>query len=396
MTITPPESKPDDVRETVEVSAAGVRFRHLGVIALSLFVSFFITGASCPFAGPSTPDVLFAMLGGVLLVHLIVAAYSLVIPKFTLISAAVISLICLTPSLFFAGIAIKDEIDSRNYVAPEEIRDELADVDAPCSTSLSSDKKTLEFQFSNGVIMKLVLIPAGKFMMGSPETETGRDDDEGPQREVTISRPFYLGVYEVTQAQWRAVMGTLPWKGKYRDTKSADNNAADFITWNRASEFCRLLSKKTGRKAVLPTEAQWEYACRAGSKTAYNFGDDVSKLGDYAWYESNAYVNDVDGTSVHVVGQKKPNAFGLYDMHGNAWECCQDWYEEKFYEGKNSVDPKNTTETRKRVTRGGGAGFSPSWCRSANREPDDPDSNTYGSGNGFRVLVVWDESSAAD
>ncbi|MDP6717400.1 MAG: formylglycine-generating enzyme family protein, partial [Pirellulaceae bacterium] len=127
--------------------------------------------------------------------------------------------------------------------------------------------KTLALDLGKGVTLKLVLIPAGKFQIGSPKTETNRNNDEGPQREVTISKPFYMGITEVTQSQWKAVMGT-----DRSGDKSGSNNAVSHISWSNANKFCKVLSKKTGRKVMLPTEAQWEYACRAGSKTAYSFG----------------------------------------------------------------------------------------------------------------------------
>ncbi|MDP6547233.1 MAG: formylglycine-generating enzyme family protein, partial [Phycisphaerae bacterium] len=123
--------------------------------------------------------------------------------------------------------------------------------------------KTLALALGKNVTLKLTLIPAGKFLMGSPETETGRGDAEGPQREVTLSEPFYMGVTEVTQSQWKAVMGTEPWAGKSY-AKSGGSHAASYLSWDDASKFCEILSKKTGKKLSLPTEAQWEYACRAG------------------------------------------------------------------------------------------------------------------------------------
>ena len=240
-----------------------------------------------------------------------------------------------------------------------------------------------------GVKMKLTLIPAGKFQMGSPETEDGRKDDEGPQHEVTISKPFYMGACEVTQAQWRVVMGTEPWVGKYL-AKSDPNNPASWITWDAATAFCEALSKITGKKVTLPTEAQWEYACRAGSNTVYYFGDDSSRLGDYAWYKRNTYgkmeeLLDKDAMYTRPVGQKKPNAFGLYDMHGNVWEWCRDWYDEKFYAKANKVDPENTTKTEYRVLRGSAWFKIPEDCRAAIRFGEFTDSGyDY---IGFRVII---------
>ena len=144
----------------------------------------------------------------------------------------------------------------------------------------------------------------------------------------------------------------------------------------------------TGKKIALPTEAQWEYACRAGTGTAYCFGDDASKLGDYAWYRKNAWL--VDERYVHLVGQKKPNAWGLYDMHGNVTEWCRDLYDKRYYAKGKHVDPENTTEPKHRVVRGG------TWydyygrVRSAYRDHQDPSERYYC--NGFRVVVELDSS----
>ena len=235
----------------------------------------------------------------------------------------------------------------------------------------------------NKVTMKLVRIEAGKFMMGSPVTETSRFADEGPQREVTISKPFYMGVHEITQSQWKVVMGTEPWAGQTY-AKFGASNAASYISWDDATKFCEALSKKAGKRVALPTEAQWEYSCRAGSKTAYSFGDDASKLGDYAWYNDNAYRKGEE--YAHAVGQKKPNAFGLYDMHGNVWEWCRDYYDEKFYANAKNIDPENTTRSSARVLRGGSWGNDPLGCRAAARGGLTSDGR--GSSFGFRVVVV--------
>jgi formylglycine-generating enzyme required for sulfatase activity len=187
--------------------------------------------------------------------------------------------------------------------------------------------------------MKLVLIRPGKFMMGSPDSEQGRKGNEGPQHEVTISKPFYIGVTEVTQAQYEAVMGTNPSKFK------GPTNPVEMVTWEDASNFCRRLSEKTGKAVRLPTEAEWEYACRAGSKTRFSFGDSDSILGDYAWYGSNS------GGMTHPVSQKKPNPWGLYDMHGNVWEWCADWRGP--YSSEASTDPQGAGSGGTRVLRGG-------------------------------------------
>jgi len=231
--------------------------------------------------------------------------------------------------------------------------------------------KELTLDLGGGVTVKLALIPAGKFMMGSPDSEKGRVVNEGPQHEVTISKPFYMGVTEVTQAQYEAVMGTnlSNFKG--------EANPVEQVSWNDAEGFCKKLSDKTRQAVRLPTEAEWEYACRAGTATAFSFGDADSVLGDYAWYSANS------GNTTHPVGQKKPNAWGLYDMHGNVWEWCADWYGD--YPKGAVTEPQGPASGTSRVLRGGSWVWDPEYCRSAKRRDDTPDGRDYGCG--FRVVV---------
>jgi formylglycine-generating enzyme required for sulfatase activity len=192
-------------------------------------------------------------------------------------------------------------------------------------------------------------IPAGTFMMGSPESEEDREDDEH-QHQVTISKAFYMQTTEVTQGQWKAVMGTEPWKGEDY-IKEGANYPAVYVSWNDAVAYCKKLSEKEGKTYRLPTEAQWEYACRAGTKTTWSFGNDEKALGDYAWYDKNAW--DIDEKYAHQVGLKKPNAFGLYDMHGNVWEWCHDYYGEDYYKQSPKKDPTGPASGSSRVLRGG-------------------------------------------
>ena len=232
---------------------------------------------------------------------------------------------------------------------------------------------------TNSIGMRLQLIPAGTFVMGSPPSESDRDADE-TQHRVRISKPFYLGVYEVTQGQYEKLMGANPSRFK------GDNNPVEQVSWEDAALFCRELSARpeeqaAGRVYRLPTEAEWEYACRAGTTTAYGFGDDASELGEYAWCSENAM--DVGQKYAHTVGQKKPNPWGLYDMHGNVWEWCQDWYED--YPSGSTTDPTGAASGSPRVIRGGSWYYGAGLCRSANRGWHNPSSRS--SNLGFRVAL---------
>ena len=221
-----------------------------------------------------------------------------------------------------------------------------------------SPPKELGVDLGKGIKLEMVLIPAGEFLMGSPDSDKDADADEKPQHRVRITKPFYLGKYLVTQEQWEAVMGSNP--SYFKGPK----NPVEQVSWEDCQKFLGKLNAKSaagGGKFQLPSEAQWEYACRAGSTTRYCFGDDASKLGDYAWYHANS------GDTTHPVGGKKPNAWGLYDMHGNVWEWCQDWYGEGYYAKSPADDPSGPTAGSIRVIRGGGWGLPAGVCRSASR-----------------------------
>jgi formylglycine-generating enzyme required for sulfatase activity len=205
----------------------------------------------------------------------------------------------------------------------------------------------------DGAQLELVLIPAGQFDVGSPRSEEARENDEGPARRVTIGKPFYIGRFEVTQAQWKAVM-----RRTRSDLRGADL-PADGVRWAEAVEFCARLSEREPETFRLPTEAEWECACRAGSTTRYSFGDDASFLVHHAWFNSNS------DHKTHPVGQKTANAFGLHDMHGNVWEWCSDWYDN--YLSDATVDPTGSPDGSSHVLRGGSWFCTPGPCRSANR-----------------------------
>ena len=208
-------------------------------------------------------------------------------------------------------------------------------------------------------------IPAGTFLMGSPETEKDRKDREH-QHKVTISKAFYMQTTEVTQGQWKAVMGTEPWKRKY-NIKEGANYPAVYVNWSDAVAYCKKLSEKEGKTYRLPTEAEWEYTCRAGTQTTWSSGNDEKVLGDYAWHGNANNVGEQLLPYAYQVGLKKPNAFGLYDMHGNVYEWCHDYYGEDYYKQSPEKDPTGPTSGPHRVLRGGSVSIRVRLTRSAYR-----------------------------
>ncbi len=227
-----------------------------------------------------------------------------------------------------------------------------------------------------GATMAMVWIAPGEFAMGSPETEPGREAQEGPQHEVTISRGFYLGKYEITQDQWERVMGTTPWVGW--DYVQADPDCpAVYISSDDAQAFVHEVNRAAGDSLYrLPTEAEWEYACRAGTQTRWSFGDEEDQSGEYAWYRVNAW--DVGEQYAHEVGTKLPNPWGLHDMHGNVWEWCQDWHEG--YPSSAQADPAGPASGSARIQRGGNLHNYPRLMRSAMRGQGEPNVGQYNLG----------------
>lgn len=217
-----------------------------------------------------------------------------------------------------------------------------------------SRQKNFTEDLGNGIKLEMIAIPGGSFLMGSEDF-----DNTKPVHRVTLSQ-FHIGKYQITQAQWQAVMKTNPSHFK------GDNLPVENVSWTDASEFCRKLSEKTGKEFRLPTEAEWEYACLAGSTGKYCFGDDEALLKDYAWFGE-----DWQKGSTHPVGQKKPNNWGLHDMHGNVWEWCQDWYDADFYaelaKQGEAVNPQGLTNGNNRVLRGGTWALSQTFSRAAYR-----------------------------
>ena len=226
---------------------------------------------------------------------------------------------------------------------------------------------------TNSIGMEFMLIPAGEFDMGSPSSEKARNSNEGPVHRVTISKAFYMGKYEVTQEQWREVMGT-----NLSDFKG-DDLPVERVSWNDIQEFIKKLNEREStNKYCLPSEAEWEYATRAGTTTSYSFGDSSSDLGDYAWYYSNS------GDKLHPVGQKQPNPWGLYDMQGNVWEWVQDLYHSSYDGAPTDGSAWEDNSSSLRVIRGGQCVSFVRNCRSAVRLDYGPDD--FQNCFGFRLL----------
>jgi len=276
-------------------------------------------------------------------------------------------------------------------------------------------EKTISLDLGNGVKMEFVLIPAGSFMMGNADGSL----DQRPVHKVNITRPFYLGKYEVTVAQWEAVMGargggrfggppnpaggapnradaaptpasgtptppggpSLAFGGALNPFNAPQNPVSS--TWQRSQSFIKALNDKlapSGGKVSLPTEAQWEYACRAGTTTKYSFANDTADAGQYAWFRT------ISKGSTHPVGEKKPNAWGLYDMHGNVWEWCADWYDKDYYQQSATDDPPGPSSGVVKVLRGGGWNDDPMYGNSTIRNRNTP--NGGSNDQGFRLVYV--------
>jgi eukaryotic-like serine/threonine-protein kinase len=238
----------------------------------------------------------------------------------------------------------------------------------------------------NGASLKMVKIAAGKFIMGSPANEEKRSEDEGPQHQVAVPE-FYLGQTLVTQGQWQALMGSNP-----SGFKGDSNLPVDSVSWLDAMDFCQKLSRKTGHTYRLPSEAEWEYACRAGATTPFTFGATItSAVVNYGGnYTDAKAAKGEHRKKTMVVGSFPANLFGLYDMHGNLWEWCLDEWSDSYQNAPDEGSAKGNITSRdgskKRVLRGGSWFNLPEYCRSAIRNRGN--SNARGSSMGFRVVYV--------
>jgi uncharacterized protein (TIGR02996 family) len=249
---------------------------------------------------------------------------------------------------------------------------------------------------TNSIGMHLALVPAGTFQMGSPGQDRSAWQSERPQHPVTISRPFYLGIFPVTQAEYRRVMGTNPScfaaTGTNRSSvrrRKTDTFPVENLSWDDSVAFCEALSKlpeeqEAGRVYRLPTEAEWEYACRAGTTSRYHFGATITS--EVANFDGKLpFDGAVKGPSLgrtSAAGSYPPNAWGLYDMHGNVWEWCSDWWDGHYYEVTPHVDPPGPESGHNRVLRGGSWKNDGFYLRSAHRGWSTRDNRI-----GFRVLL---------
>ena len=225
----------------------------------------------------------------------------------------------------------------------------------------------------NRIGMELVLIPAGSFRMGGDKVNEQAEDHENPRHMVKFGGAFLMGKYAVTQMQWSEIMETNP--SEFLD----DLRPVERVSWHDVQAFIRKLNAKEDTNAYrLPTEAEWEYAARAGSENAYTFGSDTNTLNQYAWYQKNS-----EGQS-HPVGQLNPNAWGLYDMHGNVHEWCQDWFDRNYYSQSPSIDPLGPAKGLAKALRGGDWGSEDWYCRCASRSLRSPDRRS--NRLGFRLV----------
>ncbi|MGO9113045.1 MAG: formylglycine-generating enzyme family protein [Thermoguttaceae bacterium] len=281
----------------------------------------------------------------------------------------------LTLTMTMPGCSNQPSSSQPGAAKQESTKPDTTTKETGAGSKAQSELKELAVDLGHGVKLEMVLIPAGEFMMGSPDSDKDSLAGEKPRHRVRITKPFYLGKYLATQEQWEAIMGNNP--SSFRGAKYP----VESVSWDDCQQFLKRLNEKVGEGTfALPSEAQWEYACRAGSTTRYDFGDDESGLGEYGWYGANS------GGEMHPIGQKKPNAWVLYDMHGNVWEWCQDWCDRDYYANSPTDDPTGPATGSGRVGRGGSWIDPARFCRSAGRFNFDPGGGS--NGLGLRVVRV--------
>jgi formylglycine-generating enzyme required for sulfatase activity len=258
-------------------------------------------------------------------------------------------------------------------------------VDAGRVASVESIQTKTGSTFKNSIGMEFVQIPAGSFEMGCSEGDIYCEHDEVPRHRVNITKPFYMGKYEVTQGQWMSVMGSgffgIGGNNPSRFSSCGGSCPVEKVSWNNVQDYIQKLCKKENMNPCryrLPTEAEWEYSARAGTKSKFYWGNKMDN--SYLWFAENS-----EGQT-HPVGQKKPNAWGLYDMTGNVFEWVQDWYDDEYYKNSPSADPKGADKGEYRVLHGGSWSYDAGYCRLSKRFNFDP----YGGNDdyGFRLVLL--------
>jgi formylglycine-generating enzyme required for sulfatase activity len=227
-------------------------------------------------------------------------------------------------------------------------------------------------ELDDEVVLELQWVPPGEFLMGSLAAEEGHEAGESPRHPVQLARGFWMGKYVISQLQWQAIMGFNP------SNFVEPRQPVEMVSWRDVEEFIKSLNNLSRAVFALPTEAQWEYACRGGTTTRFSTGDTEADLAAAAWYAQNS------GGRPHPVGEREPNSLGLYDMHGNVFEWAGDWFGP--YPSGPVVDPAGPSHGERRVLRGGCCLCSPENCRAANRYDKAPDGKNYNIG--FRVVML--------
>jgi len=262
-------------------------------------------------------------------------------------------------SIFMVPKAIEAYNEASEILKGSKYEANMDCVDAGRVASVESIQTKTGTTFKNSIGMEFVQIPAGSFEMGCSEGDTECLEDEKPKHKVKIAKSFYMGKYEVTQGQWMSVMGSgffgIGGNNPSRFSSCGHSCPVENVSWNEVQDYIQKLCEKEKMnpcKYRLPTEAEWEYSARAGTKSKYYWGNKMDN--SYLWYAGNS------GRQTHPVGQKKPNAWGLYDIMGNVWEWCGDWYGEEYYKNSPSADPKGADKGLYRSFRGG-YWFSNAW-----------------------------------
>ncbi|MEM9922532.1 MAG: SUMF1/EgtB/PvdO family nonheme iron enzyme [Cyanobacteria bacterium P01_D01_bin.50] len=294
----------------------------------------------------------------------------------------ILQILGLSGGSFLISVGVKRLFTKKLSLNPNEVVTVDASGNITNRQPLSAEYLTEDL--GNGVTLEMAEIPGGKFIMGSPASEKGREENESPQHEVTV-KPFFMAKFPITQAQYKAIMGQNP--SYFQSMFSHDRHPVERVSWKAAVDFCEELTKLTGRAYRLPSEAEWEYACRALTTTPFHFGSTITT--DLANYNNSIYASESPGDDRNhttEVGIFPPNTFGLYDMHGNVLEWCEDTWHSNYNGAPNDGSPWINNNYHSKVQRGGSWSYTPAFCRSAKRHFAKPDYDYKNRNTGFRVV----------